>query len=137
MTLTNIDHYAIKTNKLEETKAFYELLGLIEGPRPNFSFEGYWLYLGDVALVHLISDDDSRSSGVDQYSGEMSESRKGLRGSGSIDHIAFRAINAERLKTNLEEHNMFFRQREVPNMKLFQIFLEDPNKITVEINYYQ
>ncbi len=137
MTLTNIDHYAIKTNKLEETKAFYELLGLIEGPRPNFSFEGYWLYLGDVALVHLISDDDNRSSGVDQYSGEMLESRKGLRGSGSIDHIAFRAINAERLKTNLEEHNMFFRQREVPNMKLFQIFLEDPNKITVEINYYQ
>ncbi len=137
MTLTNIDHYAIKTNKLEETKAFYELLGLIEGPRPNFSFEGYWLYLGDVALVHLISDDDNRSSGVDQYSGKMSEARQGLRGSGSIDHIAFRAINAERLKTNLEEHNIFFRQREVPNMKLFQIFLEDPNKITVEINYYQ
>ena len=137
MTLTNIDHYAIKTNKLEETKAFYELLGLIKGPRPNFSFEGYWLYLGDVALVHLISDDDNRSSGVDQYSGKMSEGRQGLRGSGSIDHIAFRAINAERLKTNLEEHNIFFRQREVPNMKLFQIFLEDPNKITVEINYYQ
>ena len=137
MTLTNIDHYAIKTNKLEETKAFYELLGLIEGPRPNFSFEGYWLYLGDVALVHLISDDDNRSSGVDQYSGKMSEGRQGLRGSGSIDHIAFRATNAERLKTNLEEHNIFFRQREVPNMKLFQIFLEDPNKITVEINYYQ
>ena len=137
MTLTNIDHYAIKTNKLEETKAFYELLGLIEGPRPNFSFEGYWLYLGDVALVHLISDDDNRSSGVDKYSGKMSKGLQGLRGSGSIDHIAFRAINAERLKTNLEQHNIFFRQREVPNMKLFQIFLEDPNKITVEINYYQ
>ena len=137
MTLTNIDHYAIKTNKLEETKAFYELLGLIEGPRPNFSFEGYWLYLGDVALVHLISDDDNRSSGADEYSGKMLEGQEGLRGSGSIDHIAFRAINAERLKTNLEEHNIFFRQRKVPNMKLFQIFLEDPNKITVEINYYQ
>ena len=52
MPLTNIDHYAIRTSKLEETKAFYEVLGLVDGKRPNFPFKGHWLYLGEVALVH-------------------------------------------------------------------------------------
>ena len=60
-----------------------------------------------------------------------------MDGSGSVDHLAFRATNADQLKTKLEEHNVSYTQREVPNMKLFQIFVQDPNKITIEINYYQ
>ena len=136
MPLLNIDHYAIKTSKLEETKAFYELLGLVEGKRPNFPFLGYWLYLRDVALVHLISADINTDAGSDEHYRKISKYEENICGSGSLDHIAFRAINAEQLKNTLEKHNIFFKQREVPNMNLFQIFLRDPNNITVEINYY-
>lgn len=137
MPLTNIDHYAIRTNKLEETKAFYELLGLVEGERPNFPFKGYWLYLDNVSLVHLIYSEHNQSALEDEYLGNLKKGEKDMHGSGSIDHIAFRATNAKQLKIKLEMHNIPFRQREVPNMNLFQIFLEDPNRITVEINYYQ
>ena len=137
MPLTKIDHYAIRTSKLEETKAFYELLGLVDGERPNFPFAGYWLYLGDSALVHLISKDQGDINSYFGNSDEMSEGSNRSDGSGSVDHLAFRATNAEQLKTKLEEHNVSYTQREVPNMKLFQIFVQDPNKITVEINYYQ
>ncbi len=137
MPLTNIDHYAIRTNKLEETKAFYELLGLVEGERPNFPFTGYWLYLDNVSLVHLIYSEHNQSALEGEYLGNLKKGEKDMHGSGSIDHIAFRATNAKQLKIKLEMHNIPFRQREVPNMNLFQIFLEDPNRITVEINYYQ
>ena len=29
-----------------------------------------------------------------------------------------------------------YRERQVPNMNLFQIFVEDPNGITIELNYW-
>ena len=137
MPLTNIDHYAIRTNKLEETKAFYVMLGLVEGGRPNFPFAGYWLYLDNVSLIHLIHLDYNQSPVEDGHLGNLKKIKKDIHGRGSIDHIAFRATNAEQLKTKLERNNIPFQQREVPNMNLSQIFLEDPNGITVEINYYQ
>ena len=136
MPLTNIDHYAIRTSKLEETKAFYEALGLVDGKRPNFPFNGHWLYLGEVALVHLISADPNKPGGLEEYLGEA-EGGKTLLGSGSVDHLAFRATDANALKQRLEDQNIAFTEREVPNMQLFQIFAKDPNNITIEINYYQ
>ena len=71
MPLTKIDHYAIRTNKLEETKAFYELLGLVDGERPNFPFAGYWLYLGDIAISFEIIDRRSKSSSFDHELDKM------------------------------------------------------------------
>jgi hypothetical protein len=40
------------------------------------------------------------------------------------------------LKKILSERNVEFREHEVPDLGLLQIFAEDPNNITVEINYY-
>ena len=137
MPLTNIDHYAIRTSKLEETKTFYEVLGLVDGERPNFPFKGHWLYLGEFALIHLISAEPDKQNKLDEYFGAEKKGKGGLNGSGSVDHLAFRATNAEQLKKRLKEHNIPFKEREVPDMQLFQIFAEDPNKITIEINYYQ
>lgn len=137
MPLTNIDHYAIRTSKLEETKTFYEALGLVDGKRPNFPFKGHWLYLGGVALVHLIFDDPKKPAGVEQYFGETQGMAKHLSESGSVDHLAFRATDASKLKKELEDRKIAFTEREVPDMKLFQIFAKDPNNIEIEINYYQ
>ena len=137
MPLTNIDHYAIRTSKLEETKTFYEALGLVDGKRPNFPFKGHWLYLGGVALVHLIFADPKKPAGLEEYPGETQGMAKNLFGSGSVDHLAFRATDASKLKKELEERKIAFTEREVPDMKLFQIFAKDPNNIEIEINYYQ
>ena len=137
MPLTNIDHYAIRTSKLEETKTFYEALGLVDGKRPNFPFKGHWLYLGRVALVHLIFADPKKPGKLEEYPGEAKGMAKNLSGSGSVDHLAFRATDASDLKKRLEDHNIAFTEREVPDMKLFQIFAKDPNNIEIEINYYQ
>ena len=137
MPLTNIDHYAIRTSKLEETKTFYEALGLVDGKRPNFPFKGHWLYLDGVALVHLIFADPKKPAGLEEYPGETQGMAKNLFGSGSVDHLAFRATDASKLKKELEDRKIAFTEREVPDMKLFQIFAKDPNNIEIEINYYQ
>ena len=135
MPLEKIDHYAIRTEKMEETKIFYEALGLYSGPRPEFPFPGYWMYSGEVPLVHLVGIDPKNPEGLYNYLGVSNVIF--LDGSGAVDHLAFRATEPDGLKNSLDSMKIKYREREVPNMNLLQIFAEDPNGITVEINYYE
>ena len=58
MPITRLDHYSIRTTKLEETRRFYaEVMGFEVGPRPEFKFPGVWLYQGGVAVVHVVGID--------------------------------------------------------------------------------
>ena len=133
--LTGLEHYAIRTTKLEETKNFYvDLLGLIDGARPHFPFPGHWLYLGDHALVHLFAIDPKNPEGLNDYLGEVDASN--LTGSGAVDHLAFRAENPKELRNRIQKFGAKYRDRKVPDLDLYQVFLEDPNGITIELNYF-
>ena len=93
MPLTSLDHCSIRTVKLEETKDFYtDALGLSIGDRPDFPFPGYWLYLGDTPVVHLVGIDPDDPQGLVDYLGEVDIDS--LEGTGSFDHAAFTASDA-------------------------------------------
>ena len=135
MALSSLDHCAIRTSKLDETRDFYvEVLGLEDGDRPNFPFPGNWLYADSVAVVHLVGIDPNDPSGLEEYLGAVDI--EDLQGSGAVDHIAFRAGDARGLMSKLRVMGVDFRERQVPSLDLFQLFLEDPNGITVELNYF-
>ncbi|MGY9002753.1 MAG: VOC family protein [Rhodospirillales bacterium] len=134
MPLEKIDHYAIRTQRMDETKDFYEALGLHAGARPEFPFPGHWMYAGDTPVVHIVGIDPDNPDGLYNYLGL--KDLEFLDGSGAVDHLAFRASDPEGLKIILKDRNVKYREREVPNLGLLQIFVEDPNDITVEINYY-
>ena len=54
--LERMDHFTIVSDALEATQRFYvDLLGLREGPRPDFPVPGYWFYIGDQAVLHVVS----------------------------------------------------------------------------------
>ena len=41
MSLSTLDHCSIRTAKLPETRDFYvDILGMVDGPRPDFDFPG-------------------------------------------------------------------------------------------------
>ena len=134
MPLEKIDHYSIRTLKMDETKEFYEALGLEAGPRPDFPFPGHWMYAGEIPVVHLAGIDPDNPEGLYGYLGVKDV--KFLDGGGAVDHLAFRASDPEGLKQILTDRGVEYREREVPNLGMLQIFAEDPNDITVEINYY-
>lgn len=134
MPLEKIDHYSIRTLKMKETKEFYEALGLTDGPRPDFPFPGHWMYAGEVPVVHLVGIDPDNPDGLYGYLGV--KDFEFPDGGGAVDHLAFRATEPSELKKVLEERGVDYREREVPNLGLLQIFAEDPNEVTVEINYY-
>ena len=55
MGINVLHHVTVKTDDLEATRDFYrDVLGLEEGFRPELDFPGYWLYCGEVPVVHLV-----------------------------------------------------------------------------------
>lgn len=134
MPLTQLDHCSIRTAQLEQTRIFYvDVLGLTVGPRPDFPFPGVWLYRGEQAVVHVIGIDPDDASGLQDYLGDRGADASG--GTGTIDHIAFTATNIAEMRARLTAASVEFREREVPRMALRQIFVVDPNGVTLELNY--
>ena len=135
MSLSSLDHCSIRTAKLVETRDFYvEALGMDDGDRPDFPFPGNWLYVEGHAVVHLVGIDPDDPSGLEEYLGAVD--LDDLDGSGAVDHLAFRAKRSADLTARLDRLGVAYRERKVPDMDLFQIFLEDPNGVTIELNYF-
>ena len=138
MTLS-LNHFSIRTLDLPATKEFYvSVLGLEDGPRPEFPFPGYWLYQGPAseyanAAVHIIGIDPKDDSGLTNYLGDRDAEK--LRGSGALDHVAFFATGLKEMLQRLQAKGIEPRRRDVPGIGLHQLFLDDPNGIVVELNY--
>ncbi len=130
MPLENLNHFLVLAEDLEATRSFYvEILGLRLGERPPFAFPGYWLYLGDRAVVHLAklqADEEQRD-----YLGERAQSTD----TGSLDHIAFEATGLKEMVAKLEGRGIATRHRRVPDAGLYQLFIQDPNGLSIELNY--
>jgi catechol 2,3-dioxygenase-like lactoylglutathione lyase family enzyme len=117
-----LDHFNIRTRNLGETVRFYEdILGLENGPRPNFAFPGAWLYSQGQAVVHLVDISPT------------DEAQK--PDSGVVHHVAFVAQGFHRMKEQLRAKGFPFEAREVPGGDLWQIFVHDPNGVMIELNY--
>jgi catechol 2,3-dioxygenase-like lactoylglutathione lyase family enzyme len=66
----DLDHVNIRTDRLDETVAFYrDLMGLEVGYRPNFPYPGAWLYHDGRPIIHLKSP--RRRSNLDRLCGSL------------------------------------------------------------------
>jgi len=52
-----------------------------------------------------------------------------------IDHVAFRATGLETMIEHLKRHGVEFKERQVDDQGLYQLFLLDPNGVKVELNF--
>lgn len=133
MPIGRLDHYSIRTTRVEETRRFYvEVMGLRDGPRPPFKFPGAWLYSGEQAVVHVVGIDPDDRRGLLDYLGDKAVE---TAGTGTLDHVAFTASDLDGLRGRLGRHSVSFRERTVPDLNLHQVFLEDPNGVTIELNF--
>src|SRR5918993_533416 len=51
------------------------------------------------------------------------------------DHIAFLAQNPEEVRNRIQKNKVEMHFRSFPDAKLFQIFLKDPDDVTIELNF--
>ena len=127
--IETLDHFFVYSSKLSLTKTFYcEVLGLEDGPRPAFDFPGYWFYLNGQPVVHV---------GTSEFSGGF-DSLNQDRGNntGAVDHIAFRCKGVSEFISRFRQYDQQFKINEIPDFDLKQLFVKDPNGVTIELNFF-
>ncbi len=121
--ILSINHIQLVAEKdlLLKLRDFYcDVVGLTEGFRPAFERFGFWLYIGDKDVVHLITPKEG-----DGRSPQKS----------SFDHIAFKTGDYQGVLKKLNTLNISFEEKPIPGMAAHQIFLKDPAGNRVELNF--
>jgi len=134
MPLSHIEHYLVSADDMDRTRDWYrDVLGMQEGPHPDFGFPVHWMYLDGKDVVHI--GRNARDSGGNQkaYLGRLAQNSGA--GTGAIDHIAFRARGLAATMAHLRHHGVEFSERRANGQALYQLFLYDPNGIKVELNF--
>jgi catechol 2,3-dioxygenase-like lactoylglutathione lyase family enzyme len=120
MPATLLEHYNVYCKDLKKTVDFYvKYVGLRDGERPPFTFPGAWMYAGDQAVLHLVS-----------------ESGRTDHGSGAIDHIALRCTDIRGTLDLLKRDAVPYMLRKVPARPLQQVCVHDPDGIQIEMNFW-
>jgi catechol 2,3-dioxygenase-like lactoylglutathione lyase family enzyme len=133
MPLTELNHYFVRANDLERSRRFYcVVLGFQAMPRPDFGFPGYWLGVGGKVQVHM--GPHGIPNAAEHYMGTTA--RSATDNAGVVDHIAFSATQPEELDARLKAMKVPARRRYRPEIRLFQMFLQDPDGLTIEINFH-
>jgi len=139
MPIGRLDHFSIRTLDVEASRRFYtDVMGFQVGFRPPFKFPGLWLYNGapypeSNGVVHIIGVDVNDPQGLKEYLGDRD--LETLKGTGTVDHMAFNATGLAEMRGRLKRLNVAYRERTVPTLGLHQVFFEDPSSVTIELNY--
>ena len=118
MKITGMNHFNVLTDDVDATRKFYcGILGLVEGERPPFKFDGLWLYAGGRPILHVSA-------------GRLPEERAGV-----IDHIAFSTTDLKATVAHLKEHGIEHTLNRQVGSGIWQIFCHDPMGARVELDF--
>ena len=135
MPIENLDHYFIYSADLEKSREFYsQILGLQDGPRPSFDFEGHWFYLNGKPVVHIGTT--GFPGGIPAASAGEKADNLPKTGTGRIDHIAFKAKNIAEFLARFEKKSLPYHKNSIPEFNLTQLFVKDPDGATIELNFF-
>jgi catechol 2,3-dioxygenase-like lactoylglutathione lyase family enzyme len=128
MVITGIFHVAIKTADLAGTIKFYrDVLGMRVAPRPNFPTQGAWLACStpdNSTIIHFYAGDAARD-----------ETGGFARGTAAIDHVSLTVVGYRDTVERIKAYGLDWREYVVPDTKLWQIFIYDPNGVQLELTY--
>jgi catechol 2,3-dioxygenase-like lactoylglutathione lyase family enzyme len=121
----HLNHINIRTADLEKTRDFYaEVLGLETGFRPPFPNPGYWMYAGDMPVVHIspVKPDSAPRTNPDGM------------GQG-LDHFAMWGSGLAAQLAVLENNGIDYHKRLAGGDRVIQVFFNDPNGVQVELGF--
>ena len=123
LPIESLNHIARVTQDLEASTVFYrDVLGFRSIWRPNFGFDGAWLFNYGVQ-IHLIVATGNRAIDAPETS---------IRG----NHIAFHVSNTDAVEELLKQHGINYKTSTVPDVGVTQLFFQDPEGYHIEIGSY-
>lgn len=133
MQVLALDHVNIRTADVPQTIRFFtEVLGMEArfSPGRTDMADGAWICDAHArAIIHVAA---SRIP----YPWEAEPPPAGALGSGRVHHVALRCQGYQIMNARLSELRVSFRRNDIPEVGLRQMFLDDPNGITLELNFF-
>ena len=123
--LLGIHHFTIRCTQrqLASVCAFYrDVLGMRTGPRPSFPFPGHWMYVGDLAVVHLAAIASDEPAGPNALVA-------------GFDHVSLHARGLQATRERLASLSVPYEELPVPGWPLQQIFVQDPVGSKIELTF--
>lgn len=128
MALKDLHHIAIRCRPgtLAESESFYDaVLGMQHAERPDLGFPGAWMQM-DRSMVHLMEQ---------EWPAESDPWYARKEAASAIDHIAIKARDFDATKQRVLELGCDWREMELVDAGLWQLFVLDPNGVVVELNF--
>jgi catechol 2,3-dioxygenase-like lactoylglutathione lyase family enzyme len=116
-----LNHVNIETTDIDRSARFYaDVLGLVSGERPEFDRPGYWIYMDNMPIIHIILP---------------LPDNKLLTGSkhAAISHFALRINDFEAMREHLTNLSIPYTEAGVPSSDRRQFFINDPGGVVVEL----
>ena len=117
-----IHHVSRVTRDLDKSIQFYrDVLGFQPLDRPGFNFRGAWLFNYGLQ-IHLIESENQAPPNIEIQT--------------RIDHIAFRVSDIDAVKRLLDDGEIEYASRHVPDTGITQVFFLDPDGNHIECGMY-
>lgn len=122
MKIGKLDHVNVRTNRLQDMKDWYaDVLGMEAGFRPDFPFDGAWLYAGDTAAVHLVDVSEEAGAG----------SEVPLK----LEHFAFSATGSTAFEEKLKARGLDYKTFELTKINIIQFNVWDPDGNHIHVDF--
>jgi catechol 2,3-dioxygenase-like lactoylglutathione lyase family enzyme len=126
-----IEHVLVLCDDIERAREFYcDVVGLSLGDRPPLEFPGYWLYAGQSPCVHV-----AQRGPYLEHAARLGLPVSEGPGPGPVDHVAFRGVDYEEMRSRLDRAGVPAVLNTVPNGGPRQLFVQDPSGVRIEINF--
>ncbi len=133
MPAHHFQHVLIQTADIDGTVAWWEqVMGMEQGPHPDFGFPVVWLYLEGRDVLHITAGGAQVSANREAY---LKPESRAVHGTGVLDHVAWHATDLPGMLARLRAQGVAFTARQSSDGGLFQVFMLDPNGVRVELNF--
>lgn len=121
-----LNHFNITASPalVEQLKRFYvDIIGLTVGPRTQLDHEGYWLYAGDLSVLHLSARQRPTCQPAEQTGG-------------CFNHISLSCVGLADTVKRMIATKTPYKISIIPDLSQIQIFLKDPAGLGVELTFF-
>jgi catechol 2,3-dioxygenase-like lactoylglutathione lyase family enzyme len=123
LPIESLNHIARVTQDLKASTVFYrDVLGFRPIWRPNFGFDGAWLYNYGIQIHLIVATGDPA----------IDAPETSIRAS----HVAFHVSDTDQVEELLKKHGIRYKVNTVPDTGVNQLFFQDPDGFHIEIGTY-
>jgi hypothetical protein len=139
MEVSGLNHFNITASPalVEQLKSFYvNVIGLTVGPRALLDHDGFWLYAGELSIVHLSARQQSTcQQSIGRNTAETTTAKEVPLVEGCFNHISLSCVGLAAALEKMVAMEIPYTISEVLDFGQTQLFIQDPAGIGVELTF--